>query len=77
MPLGVALGPPTVVEAWWLAQAPGTQLRGVPPSPASLWGTAAAMSVRGAIDIPSEYVFLLDKAHLCCKKQEKINNIKK
>ena len=57
MPPGVAMGPPTVVEAWWLAQAPGTQLRGVPPSPASLWGTAAATSVRGAIDIPSGYVF--------------------
>ena len=73
MPLGVALGPPTVVEAWWLAQAPGTQLRGVPPisGVAVGHGAAAATSVRGAIDIPSGYVFLLDKAHLCCEKNRK------
>ena len=31
MPPGVAVGPPTVVEAWWHAQAPGMRLRGVPP----------------------------------------------
>ena len=73
MPLGVALGPPTVVEAWWLAQAPDTQLRGVPPisGVAVGHGAAAATSVRGAIDIPSGYVFLLDKAYLCCEKKGK------
>ena len=36
MPPGVAVGPPTLVEAWWHAQAPDTRLRGVPPSRASL-----------------------------------------
>jgi hypothetical protein len=36
MPSGVVAGPPTLVEAWWQAQAPVTWLRGVPPSRASL-----------------------------------------
>jgi hypothetical protein len=40
--LGLAVGPPKRVEAWWQAQAPGTRLRGVPP----LTGVAAAVSRR-------------------------------
>jgi hypothetical protein len=39
---GVVVGPPTLVEAWWQAQAPGTRYRGVP----LLTGVAAAVSRR-------------------------------